>query len=217
MKKLAFIKDFIPSFEEQCCKNKIPYSSKGVTNVEACIQWALVGHFKPDVILESGVYQGRSSEILAKAQEYFNIKEHLAFELESVYEKEVRKRLEKYKTIYKIQSSIKGFEDYLNKNPEAKVLCIIDGPKTGKPFKKLLKIASRFNNLCAIFSHDCYPKSTTGRTFSACKDIWLKDKELIITNPEFTKDMQYLNDYIKPEVNEQIEKSDTFNYVGICL
>ena len=216
-----FIKEsrkYLDSFVEQCCINKIPYIKKGVLNIEAFYWWSLVGYFKPDVILESGVAYGRSTEVLARAQVFFNIPYHYAFDVDPKHYKYVSKKIESYKTVYQIKSSVEGFNEIKNSNPKAKVVSIIDGPKSGGAFANVLKSLSKFPNLCAIGCHDCMPTSRIPPVLkSHCKSLF-PERHLMFTNKEINRDIQFVNDYICDEMGEKRDELlDRSNYVGLCI
>ena len=90
---IAKLKEHKDSFVQECCKNKVPYEPRGILNIEAFYWWSLVGHYKPDIILESGVFLGRSTDILARAQKFFNIPMHYAFDKSDEHAKHVKKKL----------------------------------------------------------------------------------------------------------------------------
>jgi hypothetical protein len=217
-----FIKEsrkYLDGFIEHCCQNnRIPYIKKGVLNIEAFYWWSLVGYFKPDIILESGVAYGRSTEVLARAQEFFKIPYHYAFDIDSKHYELVSKKLKPYKTIYQIKGSVEGFDEVRHNNPIAKIVSIIDGPKSGGAFAKVLKTLSKFPNLCGFGCHDCMPTSRIPPVLRSYCETLFPERQLIFTNQEMNKDVQFVNDYIKGEMGEkQDELLDRSNYVGLCL
>ena len=181
-----------------------------------------MGFFKPDIILESGVSKGRSTEILARAQLFFNIQHHYAFDVDNKHEAHVRQKLKPYQTNYIIQNSIKGFINIQRDNPIAKVVAIIDGPKADAPFKDTIKILAKFKYLQAIGSHDCCPESKTPAVFSKiCSGLFPK-KNIIFTNPEINTSISLLNSYIEKDIVTKVgeKKSKDLinrsNYIGLC-
>lgn len=216
------------SFIENCCTNLVSYEPRGILNIEAFYWWALVGHYKPDIILESGVFMGRSTEILARAQQFFNIPHHYAFDVDVTHETYVRDKLKLYKTHYAIQDSFVGFQDIISNNTDKKYVAIIDGPKGKTPLTNLIRLLSG-GNCCAIASHDCMPGSKIPDVFiHACQEL-LPDSDVVITSPEDNSDIQELNDFImkgitqyhmnifgrhfQNKINPLLNRS---NYVGLC-
>lgn len=215
-------RDYLGSFISECCsRNLVPYIKKGILNIEAFYWWSMVGYFKPDVILESGVARGRSTEILARAQRFFGIPVHYAFDIDNKYEAYVKNRLRGYNTIYQIRDSLDGFKDVLNKHKGDKVVVIIDGPKSESPFAKLIKYASLLSNLCSIGCHDCHPKGKMATIFLSSCSKYLPSKSAVITNEKLNMDIKHLNDCLKECMSKELDdkkQSELFyysNFVGI--
>jgi len=215
---------YIDSFIDNCCKtDKIPYIKKGILNIEAFYWWSLVGYYKPDIILESGVAHGRSSEVLSRAQVFFNVQHYYAFDVSSEYYSSVKIKLQKYKCIYKIEDSIKGFKDIYNKYPTSKFLVIIDGPKSTGPLSKLLKTISKFDNVLAIGCHDCYDGGQIRKTLIKKHEVYFPKKQLVFTSKEMNKDISHLNNFIIEDIdrnNKEQKKQELLNlsnYIGMYL
>jgi hypothetical protein len=221
-----FIKEsrnYIDSFINQCCKtDKIPYIKKGILNLEAFYWWSLVGHYKPDIILESGVSSGRSSEVLSRAQIYFNVPYYYAFDVSSEHHESVRTKLQKYKCIYTIKNSIKGFTDVYNEHPTSSFLVIIDGPKSIGPLSKLLKTISKFDKVLAVGCHDCCENSEIRYLLSEKRKLYFPEKQLVFTSREMNKDISHLNNFIIEDISKRsMAKRDELlnlsNYIGMFL
>lgn len=225
MNYIEALQVYLSNFIEHCCKDKVPYEPRGILNIEAFYWWALVAYYKPDIILESGVFLGRSTEVLARAQKFYNIPYHFAFDIDDKNEAHVRNKLKGYKTEYKIISSVIGFQEVLDKYPDKRVVAIIDGPKSGKPFKSLFKILSKFQNCCAVASHDCMPSSKIPPVFSEMCKKQFPNGKVIFTKPEMNTKISLVNDFIANDIithytddrkkfPDLISRSD---YVGICF
>lgn len=210
------------SFVSECGNCLVPYEKKGICNIEAFYWWALVGHYKPDMIIESGICRGRSTHVLAKAQLFFDIKEHYAFDKDGEHEAYVRNKLTPYKTNYFIQDSQTGISKLLDKNKDKKCLFFIDGPKHGKPYLGLLKTVFKFNGCLAVASHDCYPKSLTRIDFVNYCSV-LKQFKLFMPDDKVNTEISFVNDCLKDDIRRNKITDDEFNktlfhsnFVGIC-
>jgi len=230
---LSQLTPYLQSFVQECCDKPVVYEEKGILNIEGFYWWSLVGFFKPDIILESGVSKGRSTEILARAQQFFKIQRHYAFDIDDAlkpnnpgpgkHEAYVRAKLSKYKTKYTYQSSIDGFTEIYNSSPMAKIVAIIDGPKADGPFKDVIRTLAKFTNLQAIGSHDCSLDVRTRDNFAkSCKEF-VQSKDVIFTTPKTNRVLSFLNSYIITDVIKSVgaKKADILidksNYIGFCI
>lgn len=215
---LPMLNDFVAD----CCVKKVHYEPKGVTNIEAFYLWALVGYYKPDIILESGVSRARSTEILAKAQQFFNIPHHYAFDKEDVWYKYSSNKLKPYATKYSVENSVDGFKRVLAEHPGSKIVCFMDGPKHGPPYMSLVKMLSKGCDLQCVVSHDCYPKGKTVLTKESLEKAhksYLPNYQLLFTNPDMNVKLNFLNGYIHDEMvefNKGFMKDNKFHYIGLC-
>lgn len=228
MLDLNALRDHKDSFIEHCCIKKVPFVPKGILNIEAFYWWALVGHYQPDLILESGVAMGRSTEVLARAQQFFKVKHHYAFDPDHLHKELVTKKLEPYNTHYKIQDSFRGFRITLKELKNPRCLVIIDGPKGAKPISQLI-LSLATSKCCAIASHDCMPGSKIPDVFfKACRTAF-PQSDVIITSPEMNVGLEDLNSYIVDDVlNAKLQKFgddaeemtqaslNRSHYVGLC-
>lgn len=214
---------FSQLFQENCCNGSVPYEDRGITNIEGFIWWATVGLFRPDLILESGVYKGRSTHILAKAQQFFGVSRHLAFDRSSEHEAFVRAKLSGFATKYKIQSSDEAFRKVLSAHPRDRTVVALDGPKSGKPFEEVMETAFRFENLCAILVHDCGPESGTRPLFEDCCRRFGSRCEFFVTGDEEIAHLSYLNRSIQTELAsslagmDRLHKLNVMGCVGVCF
>lgn len=229
LKELLKFKD---SFVQNCCSdNRVKYEPRGILNIEAFYWWSLVGHYKPDIILESGVFMGRSTEVLSRAQKFFQIPQYYAFDKDPTHEQHVRKKIAGYDTVYKITGSHGGFESVLSANKGKKYLAIMDGPKGNKPMSQLIDILHKYGNCCALASHDCMPSSKIPALFvSVCKKLFPKGKT-VITAPADNMSVADVNNCIVGDMKSYYdgklgreesaikvsELLDRSNYVGICF
>jgi len=215
---------FKESFLKECCtpEDIVHYEKKGITNIEGFYWWSLVGLFKPDVIIESGVAFARSTEILARAQQYFKVTAHFAFDKETVCYEYSKKKLSRYKTVYEIGDSNNKIEKLCNELVGKKIVLIIDGPKSGEPYKNIIKTLSQFEKLCAVASHDCKPHGKTKITRNsliASVEAYLPNYGIFFSSPDTNKKLESLNNCILGEIsdkNPEFLKDSGFHYVGIA-
>ena len=202
---LSILKSYKKEFLEHC--SDVKYEPRGISNVEGMYLWAAVAHFRPTAILESGVYRGRSTEILARAAEKYNVKTHVAVNIAPHFYEYVKKKLSKYpKTKYIISEGSKAIKKIEDENPK-RFMLFIDGPKHGKKYREILKIAEKMNAVC-IVSHDCYPGSATRREFKAhCKKY---QKQYMLLSRNNNKDLQDLNGEINKILGEKMSKRVEF-------
>ena len=214
------VKDFI----EGCCSesNIVEYEPKAVTNIEGLYWWWLVGNYHPDIILESGICRGRSTEIIAKAQIRYEIPSYWAFDKSSEFKEYVINKFKNYRVKYKIKDSYDGFKSVFEKNKNSKFGVFIDGPKSGEPYRKIIELSSNYN--CSfIASHDCFPSSQNRIDFESFCLKYFKDKKVYFISEEESKKYKYLNNYIEKSgvssVGEDKWKQtlDRCYHIGICL
>lgn len=211
-------KEFIPDFIKCCCEgsNRIPYVEKGILNIEAFYWWSLIAFFKPDIILESGVSKGRSTEIIARAQDHYNIPKHYAFDIDNNHEKFVRQKLHSYQTVYSIMDSADGFNEVLIKE-RGTVVVIMDGPKSASGIKSVFKILHKYSDrILAVGCHDCEPGSKVRNAFAANAKKFIKNNDVIFT--EIDHDFDILNSYINKDIAKSEKLCELFEksyFVGI--
>ncbi len=206
----------LDSFKDNCLN--FPYEERGVTNIEAFYWWSLVGAFKPDIIIESGVYKGRSTHFLCQAQKYFNVPTFFAYDRSNEHEAYVRNKLKIYDFKYKICDGVNAIEKVCKKYNKSKILFIVDGPKSGEPFKRILRAAFSCPNFCAIGVHDCYE-------FNSESGQILKEENkynLLFTDKEINKSIRDLNSNISDDIVNAMKKMDReykidlMECIGIC-
>lgn len=210
--------NYLPDFISECCEGpkRVPYIKKGILNIESFYWWALIAYFRPQIVVESGVAHGRSTEIIARAVHKYNVDRHFAFEVEDKYELEIRKKLAPYKTKFVLRPSDEGFKDTLSVFKFDNAVAIIDGPKAPNELSKV--IGSLKGRNVAIGCHDCFPGSKVREVFAKfCYK--LLNRAAVFTEPDSR--LTFLNDYISTEVRQITESfQDSLqhsNYVGICL
>jgi hypothetical protein len=211
-------KEFIPDFIKCCCEgsNRIPYVEKGILNIEAFYWWSLIAFFEPDIILESGVSKGRSTEIIARAQKYYNIPKHYAFDIDNRHERFVRQKLRPYQTVYSIMDSTEGFNGVLSKDSGTTVI-IMDGPKSSLGIKSVFRMLHKFSDrILAVGCHDCEPNSKVRNAFAINAKKFIINNELIFT--EIDHNFDFLNNYIKEDIAKSKKLCELFEksyFVGI--
>lgn len=216
------LQPFVADFQQNCCDGSVPYEDRGITNIEGFYWWATVGLFRPDIILESGVCRGRSTLILAKAQQFFGIPEHLAFDRSDEHEVYVRSKLSAYRTRYKIKPSDEAFEAVLAKHPSKRVVAVLDGPKSGPAFERVLRAAFGFEGFCAVLVHDCAEGSGSRPLLSDICEKYAVGYRLVFSGKETNTGISFLNDAIADDVKSSLvgmgkeEKIDLMESVGIC-
>jgi hypothetical protein len=178
----SHVQEFYPSFVDQCIKNVVRFEDKGILNLEALYIWTLVGHFRPEIVVESGVCRGRSTEVIARAQQFFDIPRHLAFEKDKKHAQYVRGKLKPYRTVYKIlPSSTHALGPLLKTEKNTRIVFFVDGPKQGKEYQAFFKTASAFTNCLAICSHDCWPGCPTAEAFKIATARYFSDRDVFNT------------------------------------
>ena len=210
-------------FVEECCKKPVPFMARGILNIEAFYWWALIGQFKPDIILESGVANGRSTEILSRAKAYYKIPRQIAVEHDAKSLKATKKRLSGLGIEFIQGDAAKVFDSMVASNPAAMLCVIIDGPKGGSSLDAAIRAVSRAENLMSICMHDCPPQCSQSKDFPAFCAKNLPDWQCLITGPDDNQGLQHLNEYVIADV---MAKSDAAtvqdvlsrtDYVGICV
>lgn len=184
-------KHHLKKFEENVFPMK--YHRRGVLFSEAFAVCALSDLADIDLLIESGIANGVSTEIFAK----YGIKKIIGVErAEKEKEQEMflstQKRLEKYSNVSLIQGdSFSVLPKLLRENADKKVALVIDGPK-GKLACKLLKKCMSFKNVVfgaihdqrkremdKFFTHLVYTNQKTFRNFDYL------DKEIGIKKPVY--------------------------------
>lgn len=176
----------------------IPFIPKGITNAEGLFLWSLIKAFNPELIFESGVSQGRSTEILCRAAGKFKVEQVIAIDKSDLFFDVVSKRLKKYPQLaYMIEDSCeyaKNTSVFGNK----RIGCFVDGPKQGKPLENLL-LSLKDANLQFLVVHDCFQGCPT---LQSVKNVW---KQFVksgfnacILDRTYLSDMS-VNDILKKE------------------
>lgn len=186
--ELKFVRDYIGVFKEKC--KSVRFEEKGISNIEALYLWAFIGKHRPDVVFESGVYSGRSTEIIACAVKYYGIKKHIAVDMSDLREEYTRKKMSKYNVEYIIADSSDVLESRNYSNE--RVFYFVDGPKRGKPFVRLFNLILG-TKWVGVICHDCKKGSSTRKTL---KKIYKSNRigSFHILSPEESDDLKGLNE-----------------------
>jgi len=204
----------IDEFKEQCelsikkFENKIlplGYIENGIFLWEGFAFCAMAELFDVDIIIESGIAGGRSTEIWAR---YFN-KPIFAIDDGKVYgvEKfnETKKRLSKYKNIkFILSDSNKEFLKLIKKYPKRKIGIFIDGPKR-MGAQKLAKKCFKYKNVKFVSIHDECWKHVKKRYH--LMDKW--NKTVFYTDADwFINKYDYLENKNDPILKRQLKKHE---------
>lgn len=174
MERISDLLVHIDSFEKHCMD--IPFRRKGITNIEAYFIWAAIMDTQPDIVFESGICNGRSTDIIAKACEVAECA-HVA--VDTKIKPEVKKR--HYSTVFIEDNSV-------NVSVEGRAVAFIDGPKQGRPFAQVMK---NMRDAEIILVHDCYKGSVTRAEFiKRCKKM---GRKYAVISPRDYKKVEHLN------------------------
>jgi len=217
---LLSLRQWRKNFEKKCCKDPIPWTKNSIGNIEGFYYWSLVHYLKPGLVMESGIKNGRSTKILARACESVGCK-HYAFDV-APWSPDVDTFIRDYPNSACIMgSSVNWFTEISSKFPRSSVLCFLDGPKASITYRALVENCSKLP-LIGLVSHDCYPKGKPREAFEYCARKFLQAFDITIPAPPFNDDLLYLNDYIMQDA-ETIEpgRGQALNtsgqYIGICI
>jgi len=155
------LRKHLAAFKTSGCLN-IPYYAHGISNIEAFYWWAMVAEYKPDVVLESGVCQGRSTDVLANAVKTFRVPYHIAIDQYDDTFCAIRNRLGDSAPEFYCGDSQEVVGRLTPKLKDLRVLVFVDGPKGGIAADALY---GRFKplNVVGVAVHDCSPSQ------GACK------------------------------------------------
>jgi len=170
------------------CKD-VEFENKGISNIEAFYLWALIGHFRSEVVFESEIYRGRSTEIIARACKYYGVDKHIAVDTSNLQEEYARKKLEPYDIEYVIMDSTERLQ---KENPTRPTFYFVDGPKSGEPLCRLVDQIMATNWKGVVF-HDCKPGGTTRKTLKKYRKHCFNGV-LRFLSPEDSCDLEDLND-----------------------
>lgn len=174
---------------------KVVAEPRGILNNEALFLWAITKLCRPSIIFESGVYRGRSTEILSLCASEFGAKTVLSYDISTQWEKHCIEKFSQYENIqYQNRSSI---EAALELPKEEKIVCFLDGPKYGDNLLSLMKNLSN-KNIEAILCHDCILGAKTRKTFDIGYRYYKKNYNIIYLNHK----------YINSDINAKILNRD---------
>lgn len=201
------LKRLLSENQSDCVKvlSKVQYEPKGITNFEGLCLWSLIGFYKPDVLIESGVSKARSTAILCEAAKQFSVESVYAFDKSPDFEEYVRQKLAKYAaTTYEVGDSSDKIIALLPTLKNKKVGVFIDGPKLGKAYARLMECVAQIPSLQFVVSHDCYIGSPTRDSFAAGYSKYFKKRyEMYFTDPTFCKDKS-VNESVRAEMAQKI-------------
>lgn len=178
MKLLSEFREYKERFRDIC--KDISYQRRGSTNIEGFFIYGAICTYEPYYFIESGVCNGRSTEVIAETQ----VGEHIAIDQHIL--KSTKERLKGYDIIWVEQDA-----ETVEIPDDGSIVAFIDGPKHGRGLWRLVK------NIMAkdwkmIIIHDCYKGSQTRKEFrNFCKDR--KGIEWKVLGYEDTKDLFDLN------------------------
>lgn len=186
--------------------HKVIAEPKGILNIEALFLWVITKICKPSIIFESGVYKGRSTEILSLCASEFGAEKVLSYDISSQWKQYCIEKFKRYNNIiYENRSSI---EASLELESDKKIFCFLDGPKYGDNLLNLMKNL-KTKQVEAILCHDCIEGCKTRKTFEIGYKYYKKDYNLIFLNNKYvSKD---INNKI---LNKEIIKTDNFTNCG---
>ena len=212
-------RDQLASFREASGIESIPYEAHGITNIEAFYWWALVGHYRPDVILESGVANGRSTQVLSRAQRHFGVPYHFAFDTNGATFEAVKHKLGPKSETHLIAGDAASYIASLHKHEalrtvasgdralgKLRVLAIIDGPKAGEALEDLYFRLARLN-LVAVGVHDCNPSHSCGDTLQSMHAKYWPRAGLVFTDEQVNVDLWRLNDCVRDDIKLASERA----------
>jgi hypothetical protein len=153
---------------------------------------ALADSLDVDLLIESGIYNGRSTEIWRK---YFDVSVPIKT-IDLTIKDEVVQRLNKYENIEFIKGNgIEVVSDLVSKNTDRKIALFLDGPK-GIPAIELAKKCFQFDNVLIAGIHDLHKMTITGKNKNRiAMDEW--DKTVLLTDEEW-----FLEKYSSLDENE---------------
>lgn len=160
----------LPKFLER--GNKVPWQARSILLSEAFAFCAMGDLFGIDVVLESGIWLGRSTEIFAI---YFAPKRVIAIDIS--LKKVAVERLEQYDNLNLLQGESPIHIPELLKNPEfRKVGIFIDGPKE----ERAIKLASEcltHSKVLFVALHDTHKSKIKRRLRSLGYPLFFTDEE----------------------------------------
>lgn len=187
--------------------NDIKWEQHSISNVEAYYWWALIAKYKPDVVIESGICKGRSTDVISRACDFYNIPFHIALELSNQHQAYIEEKFS-YRNIQfhygkHSDEALKGLTDSLK---GYRCLLIVDGPKEYDQSMHLYKVASKLD-LVAIGVHDC---SEAGKCYQAIKDArskYWKRADLFQTNNILNDGLFKYNSFIAKDLQNAYLKN----------
>jgi hypothetical protein len=147
-------KDSIAKFEDRV-SSKISWISRGVLVSEGFALCAMADLYDVDLMIESGVYYGRSTLMFAKYG-----KKTIAVDI--AVKQEAKDRLQKYDVTLIEGSGIELLPKLIKENTEHKIGVFIDGPK-GVKGAALAGECYKYDNVMFVGIHDIKKVATDSR------------------------------------------------------
>lgn len=194
---MEFLKH-VDSFVRCCIKEPLKYTPGSVTNVEGFYWWSLISEYRPELIFESGIGQGRSTEILSRAAREFGVKTHLAFDIDSSSVKNGQQRTA-HPSLCVHLSSLKAVKECRKQIYNMRCVVIVDGPKKAAPICSLVSALNETVSLQAVGCHDCRPGSPSRL------GMMLSHKRIPRMNLLFT--MMNTFDYLNSSIVQDIKRT----------
>ncbi len=187
----------------------IPYELKGVSNFEGLCLWSLIKHYKPQVVIESGVARGRSTNLLCIMCNQFGVEHMYAFDKSNDHESYVRQKLKNFSNLtYEIGDSSEKIKSLSSSIKSKRVLAFVDGPKSGEAYADVMKSLANLE-LVAVVGHDCYAGGPTRLSFDhAFRQRFSLNYDLIFTDSSFCKDKSVnasILDQVKQSMPEKLQ------------
>ena len=204
----------IENFKIQCSESISTFKEKvfpmshldnGILIREGFAFCAMCDYFSVDLIIESGMARGMSTEMFAK---YFDT-EVISIDNALVYGTQIfnntKNRLSKYHNVTCIMgNSLKKIPMILNSHKDAKVGIFLDGPK-GKEAVKFAKKCFKYPSVKFVGIHDeCFPKRYHEM------DLW--NKTFFYTDADWFMDKYYNLDLLGEEKDQLKVKSDILDF-----
>jgi hypothetical protein len=134
-------------------KNILPikWTERGILISEGLLFCSMCDLYNIDYILESGTYNGFSTEIFAK---YFPSKQIITIDVNT--KEEAKKRLDEYDNVMMVKGDGRfSIKNIIQKNPKWKIGIFIDGPK-GIDAVNWGKRFMNYQNVRFVGIHDCH-------------------------------------------------------------
>jgi len=199
------LRQYLQDFMKLSGYENVSHNAHAIGNVEAFYWWALVAHYRPDVIVETGVANGRSTVFLSRAAEAYGAWIHCAVDIDASTFPAVRARIgESPRTLLLKEDACKFFAE--RRFTGERVLAILDGPKNGAALRLLLDALSEIN-LVGLGMHDCSPSHDSKQYLLNAHASHWPDAKLVFTDDKMNSGLWPLNNPILPQLVAASRKS----------